>query len=97
MEHLKITQEIAKKEFDSVDKSTQGEIIQNLMHVYHISRQTRQHPTIVYWDFFNGVFAGIDITDFMAIDDPTQFVYEAIYYMARFFRANGRTNQEEEN
>jgi hypothetical protein len=50
---------------------------------------------MVYWDLFNGVFVGIDITDFMSINDPKQFVYEAIYYMARFFHANGRATETE--
>jgi hypothetical protein len=91
----KITFEMAKAAFDSVDMYTREEIIDNLMHVYFISRETKQHPSMVYWDLFNGVFVGIDITDFMSINDPKQFVYEAIYYMARFFQANGRATETE--
>jgi hypothetical protein len=92
MERLpKITFDDAKTAYESVDTYAREEIINNLFLVADICKQTREHPPFIYWTLFRGVFSGIDITDFLNINEPTQFVYESIYYMARFFLANGRS------
>lgn len=85
------TKEASKKEFYKLSIQEQHSLVMAI-HQYHAfvfhSNEINDDPRYVFWNHNKQIFNGIDITDFMAIDNKKEFGYACIYYLAKFMNGN---------